>query len=63
MYTEIRNPPKGQQHRKGWPVTERWSSDKNPRGLLHTAVSTGEGSKAGGAARHAGDSVSITEGS
>lgn len=61
MYTEIRNPPKGQQHRKEWPVTERWSSDKNPRGLLNTAVSTGERSKAGGgAARHAGDSVSIT---
>lgn len=31
MYTEIRNPPKGQQHRKEWPVTERWRSDKNPR--------------------------------
>ena len=60
MYTEIRNPPKGQQHRKEW----RCSSDKNPRGLLNTAVSTGERRKAGGdAAHHAGDNVSVTQGS
>lgn len=52
-----KEPPKRTAAPKEWPVTERCSSDKNPRGLLNTAVSTGERRKAGGdAAHHAGDS-------